>query len=59
VLIPLGDTRLQRYYVRYIFFAMSPLRKLLRQVLAGAVALRLFELTLPQYIAVARLGEAK
>jgi hypothetical protein len=58
ILLPIEDRRIQRYYVGYIFFAMSPVRRLLRRALAAAVALRLFEFTLPQYVLIAHLGEA-
>jgi|GEM_PF-2757725 len=54
MLLPLGDRRLQRYYLNHVFFAMSLQRRVLRRLLKVAVALGLFELTLPGYMVVAR-----
>jgi hypothetical protein len=53
-LFPLGDRRLQRYYLDYQFFAMSPGRRVLRLLLRAASAAGLFEFTLPGYMVVAR-----
>ncbi|MGA7730442.1 MAG: hypothetical protein WCD37_04115 [Chloroflexia bacterium] len=57
MLLPLGDRRLQRYYLDYQFFAMSPQRRVLRAALKLAVALDLFHLTLPEYIVLAQRSE--
>lgn len=54
MLLPLGDRRLQKYYLNHVFFAMSFQRRLLRRLLAVAVRLGLFELTLPGYMVVAQ-----
>ncbi len=53
-LIPLGDRRLQRYYLGHIFFAMSWRRRVLRSALGVLRRLSLFELVLPGYSVVAR-----
>ncbi|MEO6456997.1 MAG: hypothetical protein ABIO92_01790 [Chloroflexia bacterium] len=54
MLIPLGNRRLQRYYLHNLFFAMSTKRRILRELLQLAVRINLFELTLPGYIVVAK-----
>jgi hypothetical protein len=59
MLLPLGDLRLQRYYLNHVFFAMSRRRRLLRRLLAVAVELGLFELTLPGYMVMARRRPAR
>lgn len=54
MLMPLGDRRLQRYYLRRLFFGTSPSRKVLRSALTLLSEAGLFEMVLPGYIAVAR-----
>ena len=54
MLFPLGSRRLQKYYLDNQFYAMSPGRKALRTLLRTAVAAGLFELTLPEYMVLAR-----
>src|SRR5207249_2101690 len=57
MLFPLGDRRMQRYYLDNQFFAMSMGRRVLRALLRVASAAGLFELTLPGYMVVARRAE--
>ncbi len=53
LILPLGDRRLQRWYLGQIFFATTPARRALRRVLAALIPLGLFEATLPGYMIVA------
>jgi hypothetical protein len=53
MLLPLGDQRLQRYYLSEVFFAMTTRRRLLRPLLAVLIEAGLFELSLPGYMIVA------
>lgn len=54
MLLPLGDRRLQHYYLSHVFFAMSWPRRVLRPILNVLVWAGLFELTLPGYMVLAR-----
>lgn len=58
MLMPLGDRRLQRFYLRSLFFGTSLSKKALRLALRLLSEVGLFELALPQYVAIARPGDA-
>lgn len=54
MLLPLGDRRLQRYYLRQLYFGGSWWKEVLRGTLSLLVHTGLFQMALPRYFAVAR-----
>jgi hypothetical protein len=53
MLFPLGDRRMQRYYLDNLYFAISPGKRTLLSLLKVAATVGLFEMSLPGYMAVA------